>query len=243
MGRLVFVSGHSGAGKTTLAEGLKKHHGFVHFDGESWMCGLDPIAESAVTPTAEMLTQVSPERSALAKDMAANCYNKISAGEEPAHSAYENFYGAMLTDVRACRAEIDGRDMVISHAPYLRIMRDYCRAELGEELTVLVINAPVALLQDRVKKRLETFAAAQGKSLEEFIMHGNIPGKDTFEERMQAMMANIRGLSEAVTQEEPNTFELMVTSDTGPDAVLAAACARLGITEMGTDTQEVGVPF
>mmetsp|Transcript_73817 Transcript_73817/g.130958 ORF Transcript_73817/g.130958 Transcript_73817/m.130958 type:complete len:235 (-) Transcript_73817:81-785(-) len=231
MGRLVFVSGHSGAGKTTLAEGLKKHYGFVHFDGESWMCGLDPIAQSAVTPTAEMLAKVSPERAALAKDMAANCYNKISAGEEPVRSSYENFYGAMLADVRARRAETDGQDMVISHAPHLRIMRDYCRAEMGEELTVLVINASVAVLQDRVRKRLETFAAAQGKSLEDFIMQGNIPGKDTFEERMGAIMGNVRGLSEAVTKEEPNTFEIVVTSDTDPDAVLAAACACLGIKE------------
>merc|ERR1712113_678497 len=140
----------------------------------------------------------------------------------------------MLADVRARRSEIDGKDMVISHAPYLRVMRDYCRAELGEELAVLVINAPVPLLQDRVKQRLKTFAAAQGKSLEEFIMQGNIPGKDKFEERMDAMMENIRGLSEAVTGEEPNTFEVMVTSDTGPDAALAAACQYLGIKEMET---------
>eukprot|EP00927_Polykrikos_kofoidii_P062450 TRINITY_DN57262_c0_g1_i1.p1 TRINITY_DN57262_c0_g1~~TRINITY_DN57262_c0_g1_i1.p1 ORF type:complete len:238 (+),score=38.43 TRINITY_DN57262_c0_g1_i1:98-811(+) len=236
MGRLVFVSGHSGAGKTTLAEGLKKHHDFVHFDGESWMCGLDPIAQSAVTPTAEMLATVSPERAALAKDLSVNCYNKISAGEEPVSSSYENFYSAMLADVRSSRAEFDGRDMVVSHAPYLRVMRDFCRAELGEELTVLVLNATVELLQDRVKKRLETFAVAQGKSLEEFIMQGDIPGKDTFEDRMEAMMGNIRGLSEAVAEDEPNTFEIVVTPETGPDAVLIAACARLGIRT--TDTQE-----
>eukprot|EP00930_Biecheleria_cincta_P069439 TRINITY_DN57184_c0_g1_i1.p1 TRINITY_DN57184_c0_g1~~TRINITY_DN57184_c0_g1_i1.p1 ORF type:complete len:238 (+),score=43.11 TRINITY_DN57184_c0_g1_i1:121-834(+) len=231
MGRLVFVSGHSGAGKTTLAEGLKKHYGFVHFDGESWMCGLDPVAQSAVTPTQEMLANVPPERVALAKDMNENCYAKISAGQEPVHESYERFYAAMLKDVRACRAESEERNMVISHAPYLKIMRNYCRAQLGEDLTVLVINAPVTLLQARVKKRLEAFAAAQGKSLEEFVMQGNIPGKDTFDERMAAMMENVRGLSEGVTGDEPNTFEIEVTADMGPDAVLAAAFGCLGISE------------
>jgi len=231
MGRLVFVSGHSGAGKTTLAEGLKKHYGFVHFDGESWMCGLDPVAQSAVTPTAEMLAEVAPERAALARDMVDNCYNKISAGGEPVRESYENFYGAMLKDVRSCRAEFDRQDIVISHAPYLKTMRDYCRTQLGDELTVLVINVPVSLLQERVKKRLEAFATAQGKSVEEFIMQGHIPGKDTFEERMAAMMENIKGLSESVTEDEPNTFEIKVTSDTGPEAVLAAACACLGVLE------------
>jgi len=224
------VSGHSGAGKTTLAEGLKKHHGFIHFDGESWMCGMDPVAQSAVTPSAEVMANVPPERAALGKDLNSRCYSKISAGEEPVRESYERFYSAMLEDVRARRAESPGQDMVVSHAPYLRAMRDFCRAELGGDLTVLVINADVAVLRERVKVRLETFATAQNKSLEEFVMQAQIPGKDTFEDRMEAMMSNVKGLSEAVLPDEPNTFELRVTPDEGPDAVLAAACRCLGVS-------------
>jgi len=230
VGRLVFVSGHSGAGKTTLAEGLKKHYGFVHFDGESWMFGMDPVAQSNVTPTAEILSKVPPERAALARDMTENCYNKISAGEEPMREAYERFYRAMLEDVRARRAEMSGQDVVVSHAPYLRVMRDFCRTELGEDVTFLVINVPVVVLQERVKMRLTAFATAQGKSLEEFVMQGHIPGKDTFEERMESMMGNVKGLSEAVMPDEPNTFQLEVTPDSTPDTVLASACTCLGIS-------------
>lgn len=227
-GCLVFVTGYSGAGKTTLAEGLKHKHDFIHFDGESWMCGMDPIEEAGVTPTAEVMAKVDPDRAALSKAMQ-SCCAKITAGEEPEASAYENFYSAMLADVKASRAKLQGKDIVISHAPYLRVMRDFCRTQLDGDVIFLVINASVEVLRERVKKRLETFATAQGKTLEEFIMGAASPGKNTFEERMEAMMGNVKGLSEAVESDEPNTFELLVTAQTDADAVLNSACSHLGI--------------
>merc|ERR1712070_762790 len=135
----------------------------------------------------------------------------------------------MLADVKATRAKLKGKDIVISHAPYLRVMRDFCRTQLDGDVTFLVINASVEVLRERVKKRLEIFATAQGKTLEEFIMGAAIPGKNTFEERMEAMMGNVKGLSEAVATDEPNTFELTVTPETDADAVLNTACSHLGL--------------
>merc|ERR1711865_51321 len=57
-GRLIFVSGTPGAGKTTIGEGLKRHNGFVHFDGDVWSFGLtgfDPVVHSGQQPTPEQM--------------------------------------------------------------------------------------------------------------------------------------------------------------------------------------------
>ena len=44
-GRLVFVTGASGSGKTTVGEALRQVYGFVHIDGDRWTAGLNPVVE------------------------------------------------------------------------------------------------------------------------------------------------------------------------------------------------------
>ena len=42
-GRLVFVTGASGSGKTTVGEALRQVYGFVHID--RWTAGLNPVVD------------------------------------------------------------------------------------------------------------------------------------------------------------------------------------------------------
>jgi adenylylsulfate kinase-like enzyme len=44
-GRLVFVTGASGSGKTTVGEALRQVYGFVHIDGDRWTAGLNPVVD------------------------------------------------------------------------------------------------------------------------------------------------------------------------------------------------------
>jgi hypothetical protein len=58
--RLLWVSGQSGCGKTTLGQQLHARAGFVHFDGDVFANGGEPEAFSGI-PTAEMLANVDPK--------------------------------------------------------------------------------------------------------------------------------------------------------------------------------------
>ncbi|CAB9531934.1 expressed unknown protein (Partial), partial [Seminavis robusta] len=44
----LWISGQSGAGKTTLGTNLSDHYGLVHFDGDVFYQGVDPIADAGV---------------------------------------------------------------------------------------------------------------------------------------------------------------------------------------------------
>ena len=46
MPSVVLITGMSGVGKSTLAELLREKYGLVHFDGDCWIVGRDPVAEA-----------------------------------------------------------------------------------------------------------------------------------------------------------------------------------------------------
>ena len=234
MGRLVFLCGTAGAGKTTVAENLKKA-GWVHFCIDAWQNDLDPIERSGQLPSVEEQKQVSPEKQALWTDLATNFYVKWLNGEAPTYTAWSNFYEAAMADATQLHhCKYSKQDFVISHAALTREIRDYVRARLVPQAKMIVLDTPKELLVAWKVKRLAQVAADQSMTVQEF-MHNfkdqnpSIPGQGETYEEMLAFHTELPSKEcEPVGLDEPSTFSVQVREGMSPDDVTTATLRMLG---------------
>lgn len=237
MGRLIFVSGTPGAGKTTIGEGLKRENSFVHFDGDVWSFGLtgfDPVEHSGQQPTPE---QMEAEPSGDVKLLYRACFEeyweKKVRSESPDLAAAEAFSAAMAAEVLKRRgSELCDRDVVVTNTVIERRVRDFLRVQFGPELEFVHLDVARGLLAGRVLGRLEKQAASEGKSLEEYVIvsdHLFPPHVKTLDERMAAITQDRSPPVEAIAPDEQNTVSITVTPDMDASAVLVEVQRCLGL--------------
>ena len=133
-GRLVFLSGTPGAGKTTTGEGLKRENCFAHFDGDVWcqgLTGFDPVEHSGLQATPE---QMEAEPIEGVKSLYRACFDgyweKKKRSESPDLAKAEAYYAAMAAEVLKRRdSELSGRDVVVTSTVIHREIRDLLRVQ------------------------------------------------------------------------------------------------------------------
>jgi len=236
-GRLIFVSGTPGAGKTTIGEGLKRENGFVHFDGDVWSFGLtgfDAVEHSGQQPTPE---QIESEPLGDVQSLYRACFEeywqKKMRSESPDLSKAEAFCEAMAADVQKRRgSDLADRDLVITNTVIERRVRGFLQQQFGTELEFVHLDVAPGLLKRRVVGRLEKQAASDGKSLEQYVIdsdHLFPPHVKTLDERMEALTQNRSPPVEAIAVDELRTASITVTGDMDASAVLAGVQRCLGL--------------
>mmetsp|Transcript_129294 Transcript_129294/g.322289 ORF Transcript_129294/g.322289 Transcript_129294/m.322289 type:complete len:250 (-) Transcript_129294:65-814(-) len=239
MPAVVVISGSSGAGKSTLAELLSHKHGSIHFDGDCWTVGRDPVAEAGATITPEDFANAPdkvPEITKLRmeyKDEMLKAFRGSTMDEE---RLVKGFYGRMVASINEVRAANPGRVVLLSRASYLRQERNVLRKLIGDDLSCLVLCVSAELLATRRLERTKREAAESGKSLEEHVMSypaSMVPG-DTPEERLKFLGSTALPTTQEGEADEPDTFNVRITEETSKDEMLKESEDLLGLSTVAS---------
>ena len=195
VGKLLFISGPPGTGKSTSGQVLSKIAGYVYYEADCFAQHVNPfIPPEAKEPSLAQMGQnplkgVSQER----LDTVDSCIGQFMAmieGKEYDVKQLERFYSAMCKDIAAQRKRIGG-DWVVAQAVTTRALRDHIKAELGPDLIFVVLEMTKEDQLKRVHAR-----------------HGD--DSDTGSNAIE-LLAKMHDLYEPVTSDEQNAISVAVT--------------------------------
>jgi len=195
-----------------IAEWLKKAHEFVHFDGDSWMNGFDPVEEADFQPTPGNLARMQHKPEPLAtlfRDFLPN-FAMMLGGQAFDEAALERFYVAMAESIKEQRAKFPGRHFTITHAVFTKKIRDCLRRELGDELEIVILTMSPEILRHRVIDNLEAQAAGQGMTSEALVKQLVPDGSKTFDQVVEEITQATKKQPEPVESDEGNIYTVPV---------------------------------
>ena len=207
VGKLLFISGPPGTGKSTSGHVLSKIAGYVYYEADCFMQHANPfIPPEAKEPTLAQMGQkvlkgVPQER----LDVVNTCLDEFIAmmdGKDYNKERLECYYSSMCKDIVAQRKRIGG-DWVVAQAVPSRVLRDHIKGELGPDLIFIVLQMAK---EDQVK-RIE---ARHGKG-------------DTGSNAVE-MLTKIYDMYEAVHDDEENAISIVVTEEMSRDDVAEKIC-------------------
>ena len=166
VGKLVWISGAPGFGKSTTARRLSEKEGFVYYEGDCIMSHKNPylpLGENSAIDAlmvARQLRGVPKERKDIIADSMKE-WGKAMKGETDYD--LENFYSVMCDNIIFERNRLGG-DWVIAQAVPSRKLRDLIKSKLGPELKFMVLNLEKDYQEERLKPRHELMGEDIAKS-------------------------------------------------------------------------------
>jgi len=136
VGKLVWISGPPGLGKSTSAQLLARHHGYVYYEGDCFFGLKNPfIPPDVAQPTLAVFKQpkllgegLEARRSAVTKTMKE--LQAMWAGKEWEQEGLEEGYKHLFADIARQRARIGG-DWAVATILHSRQLRDLVRCGLA----------------------------------------------------------------------------------------------------------------
>jgi adenylylsulfate kinase-like enzyme len=170
-GKFLWITGLSGAGKTTLGEALKNSaHNFQHFNVDIWVFGGNPITESHLVPTPDMMKSQDPVVKAAFDQMIAQGFQALGKGEAVDFSVWKQFFDLLIPKLQQFRHELPANaNLVVTFSVYLQSIRQYLRQELGEDLQFVILNPSVEDVAMRKVNHLQNTAKARNQTLSQFL--------------------------------------------------------------------------
>merc|ERR1711962_71829 len=201
-GKMVWITGAPGLGKSTTAKLLSRHHGYVYYEGDCFFGLRNPYIPSDVPePTLAQLKQRKlvgkgrMERLELGKRVSKSFMNMMNGSQDIDNNGYEEGYRAMCNNIKKERERIGG-DWAVCCTLLNRKTRDIARSELGEELKIVCLEMK---LEDQVAR-----------------LRSRHPGNDDALNQLKAVC----DIWEPAGDDEPNTWEVMVAPDMTREDVL-----------------------
>merc|ERR1711874_291821 len=200
-GTMLWLSGATGLGKTSTAKLLQKEEGFIYYEGDCFVFGLNPYVGAAPKGTTafgtKALSGISKERTDVCRTAVFDGYRKLLDGHNVDDQIWEDFYDLLCKDVLEERAKLGGK-WVIAQAVYTRTARDIIRRKMGKDLILVVLETEEKDLQvERLAKR-------------------SLGNEEVSEENMENAKKKVQdflGRHDPVEDDEPNTFKVVVTKD------------------------------
>merc|ERR1719430_198206 len=200
-GRLIWITGPPGLGKSTSAQLLSREHGFIYYEGDCFFGLRNPYIPADVenpslhqTKQRKLVGEGVKERKAIC-DASVKQWEAMLEGKEADVGALEAMYREMCKDIARERARLGG-DWAIATVIHSQSMRDFVRSLLGPELEIVVLEMTLEEQMERIKGRHE----------------GN-------EDAVQMMKAFFE-FCEPAGPEEANTIGITVTPGMSPGEVL-----------------------
>ena len=199
-GKLIWVSGAPGMGKSTSAQILSKTSGYVYYEGDFFMTNVNPYippssGEPSLAGFKQNFLKGLPQERIDAVDSGKNHLIEMLKGNEYDIEKLTKLYSLMGEDITRERKRLGG-DWVIAHGVPLRKFRDYIRAILGPDLVFVVLNMTKEDQMERVVGRTG----------------------DDFQEMNDILLKSYK-LCEPAIEGEPNAIDVFVTKNMSRDEV------------------------
>jgi len=156
-GKLLFISGAPGLGKSTCGLMLSKMAGYVYYEGDAFSMHVNPyIPPDAEEPSMATLKQkpllgLPQER----LDAVANGIKDLVAllrGQDYDRSNLEGYYTELCKNIMAEKKRLGG-DWVVTQAVPSRDFRDFIKKQIGTKAVFMVLNMSKEDQIERLEKR------------------------------------------------------------------------------------------
>merc|ERR1712218_286869 len=157
-GRIIWLCGPPGTGKSTAAQIIARNHGYVYYEADTFNQMRNPFIDLNVTnPSLAQYGQKilkgpgAKERVTLIQRFQAQL-GPMVAGLEYDTEALKEFYSKLSEDIKRQKSRIGG-DWVIANVAFSRDIRDAIRLVLGEELQFIGLTLNETECMRRIKSR------------------------------------------------------------------------------------------
>ena len=173
-GRLIWITGPPGLGKSTSAQLLSRKHGFIYYEGDCFFGLRNPYIPANVenpslaqTKQRKLVGEGVKERKAIC-DKAVKQWEALLEGREVEEADLEAMYREMCKDIARERARLGG-DWAIAVVLHSQSMRDFVRStphslswltltlrsQLGPDLEIVVLEMTLEEQMERIRGRHE----------------------------------------------------------------------------------------
>merc|ERR1712212_626866 len=201
-GKLIWLSGAPGLGKSTSGLFLAKKSEYVYYEADCFMNHMNPfVSKDAEDPTIAGFAQtflkgVPQERIDIVSE-GVNDWLYALQGEKYDSELVQKWYLEMCKDIKREKKRIGG-NWAIAQAVPKRYMRDYIREYLGPELIFVVLHMTKEDQICRIKAR-------HGEEVDGAFLDLLLKSYDIYDQ---------------VKEDEPNAIQISVTKDTSKDDVV-----------------------
>jgi len=199
-GKLLWITGAPGLGKSTTGQMLSRNHGFVFYEGDCFWSLRNPYippnvpeASLATLKQRKLVGKGAEERQKMVGKVN-KAFMALFGGNEYDEELIEEAYRMICANIRSERARMGG-DWAVCCVLLTRKIRDVVREELGEDLHVICLDMELEDQMARVRAR-----------------HAG-------DQNVVDMMKGVFDLVERPGEDEPNCSTVMIGPDMKPEDV------------------------
>jgi len=159
VGKIAFISGPPGSGKSTISGIIAKKEKWVYYEGDGFLLGFNPYVfpnESQVDARSDKPALIGPgmaERGGALVQFFRN-QNQLGQNKTNNRRPTDHYYNLMAEDIKRERNRVGG-DWICAYAMGKRLDRDIFRKVIGEDLIFVVLDISLDLVKERLKGRGE----------------------------------------------------------------------------------------
>ena len=199
-GKLIWISGGPGLGKSTSGLVLAKKFGYVYYEADAFMSYVNPyvplnVEEPTLATAKQNFLKDVPQERVDAVVNGVESFMNIITGKEYDLAKCCGLYSFLCKDIVREQKRIGG-DWVVAQAVPSRKLRDHIRTRLGDNLIFVVLDMSKEDQLSRIKSR-----------------HGN-------SEKAVGFLSKCYDYFEVAGEDEPRAINVVITKDMTRDDVV-----------------------